>query len=86
VQTVFQGTTLRGLLLEAYGFSVQAKIALIGAIGAFVLAALMAVLVVLGFLPARRTSQAEEIFVAKDHRSATRPDLAFASCPIADKR
>ena len=65
VQTVFQGTTLRGLLLEAYGFSVLAEIALIGAICAFVLAALMALLVVFGFLHARRTSQAEEIFVVK---------------------
>jgi hypothetical protein len=65
VQTVFQGTTLRGLLLEAYGFSVLAEIALIGGICALVLAALMALLVVFGFLHARRTAQAEEIFVVK---------------------
>src|SRR6201987_5634183 len=39
VQSVFQGTTLRGLLLEAYGFSVFAEIALIAAICSFVLAA-----------------------------------------------
>ena len=38
VQTVFQGTTLRGLLLEAYGFSVFATIALWGAIASFTLA------------------------------------------------
>ena len=65
VQTVFQGTTLRGLLLEAYGFSVLAEIALIGAICAFVLAALMAVLVVFGFLHARRTPEKEQIFSSK---------------------
>jgi hypothetical protein len=61
VQTVFQGTTLRGLLLEAYGFSVFATIALWGAIAAFALAALMALLVGIGFWHARRTSDAEEI-------------------------
>jgi hypothetical protein len=65
VQTVFQGTTLRGLLLEAYGFSVLAEIALIGAICAFVLAALMAVLVVFGFIHARRTPETEQIFDSK---------------------
>ena len=62
VQTVFQGTTLRGLLLEAYGFSVFAQIALIGAICCFVLAALMALLVAFGFWHARRTPATEEIF------------------------
>src|ERR1700734_108603 len=49
VQTVFQGTTLRGLLLEAYGFSLIAEIAFWCAIAAFPLAAVMAVLVGLGF-------------------------------------
>ena len=46
VQTVFQGTTLRGLLLEAYGFSLIADIAFWCAIAAFALAGVMAVLVV----------------------------------------
>ncbi len=71
VQTVFQGTTLRGLLLEAYGFSVFAAIALWAAIASFVLAALMAVLVVLGFLHARKTDDTEEILdnaATTDHR------------------
>src|SRR6202040_2621102 len=45
VQTVFQGTTLRGLLLEAYGFSLIAAIAFWCAIAAFCLAGVMAVLV-----------------------------------------
>ena len=36
--TVFQGTTLRGLLLEAYGFSMFGTIALVAAICSFVLA------------------------------------------------
>ena len=58
VQTVFQGTTLGGLLLEAYAFGTIATIALIGAITAFVLAALMAILVVFGIVHARRTLRA----------------------------
>ena len=61
VQTVFQGTTLRGLLLEAYGFSVFATIALWGAIAAFALAGLIALLVLFGVLHARRTNEAEEL-------------------------
>jgi hypothetical protein len=59
--TLFQGTTLRGLLLEAYGFSVFATIAQDGAIAAFALAALMAMLVGFGYLHARRTSDAKEL-------------------------
>ncbi len=61
VQTVFQGTTLRGLLLEAYGYSLIADIALWCAIGAFCLAGIMAVLVGLGFAHARRTDDSEEL-------------------------
>ncbi len=61
VQTVFQGTTLRGLLLEAYGFSVFAEIALWGSIAAFVLAGLMAILVLLGIYHARKTDDAKEL-------------------------
>ena len=60
-QTVFQGTTLRGLLLEAYGFSLIATIALWCAIAAFALAAVMAVLVGLGFAHARRTDDNEQL-------------------------
>ncbi len=63
VQTVFQGTTLRGLLLEAYGFSVFATIALWGAIAAFILAGVMALLVILGILHARKTDDAQELMV-----------------------
>ena len=61
VQTVFQGTTLRGLLLEAYGFSIFGEIALWGAIAAFALAGLMAVLVIFGIIHARRTDDAREM-------------------------
>ncbi len=61
VQTVFQGTTLRAMLLEAYGFSLLATIAFWCAIAAFALAAVMAFLVVLGFVHATRTDESEEL-------------------------
>ena len=54
-QTSFQGTTLRGLLLEAYAFSEIGQVMLWGAIASFILAAITAVLVGLGFWHARRT-------------------------------
>ena len=57
VQTVFQGTTLRGLLLEAYAFWQMGQIALYAAIACFVLAAVMAVFTVLGFIHWRRTPE-----------------------------
>ena len=60
-QTSFQGTTLRGLLLEAYGFSFIGEIMFWGAIASFCLAFVMAVLVGLGIRHARRTSAEEEL-------------------------
>jgi hypothetical protein len=60
--TVFQGTTLRGLLLEAYGFSTIGEIMLYGAIASFIGAAIMALLVALGFAHAARTSEEEKLF------------------------
>ena len=64
-QTAFTGTTLRGLLLEAYAFSTIGVIMLWGAIVSFALAAVMSVLVGLGFWHAHRTSAEEEILVHK---------------------
>ena len=63
VQSVFQGTTLRGLLFEAYAFGTFATIALIAAIAAFALAGVMAVLVAFGFWHARRTPTDAELAV-----------------------
>src|SRR5271169_5893019 len=65
VQTVFRGTTLRGLLLEAYGFSVLGVIALWAAIASFVLAGLMALLVGFGFWHSMRVPETEEILVPR---------------------
>ncbi|MGO9906917.1 MAG: hypothetical protein ACLP4R_15265 [Solirubrobacteraceae bacterium] len=64
-QTSFQGTTLRGLLLEAYGFSVIGTVMLFGAIAAFILAAIMSALVGLGIWHARRTEAEEQVLVPK---------------------
>jgi hypothetical protein len=73
VTTSFQGTTLRGLLLEAYAFSEFGLIALWAGIAAFVLAGVMALLVAFGFWHARRTpseaalaihAEAERVLVA----------------------
>ncbi|MFC1413232.1 hypothetical protein ACEZCY_28920 [Streptacidiphilus sp. N1-12] len=61
VQTSFQGTTLRGLLLEAYAFSVFATLALWAAIASFVLALVFAVLVGLGIRHARRVPEGDEL-------------------------
>jgi hypothetical protein len=62
VDTVFKGTTLRGLLLEAYGFSTFGEIALWVAIASFVLAGVMVVLVALGLWHARRVPESAELF------------------------
>jgi hypothetical protein len=59
-QTSFQGTTLRGLLLEAYGFATVGVIMFWGAIASFGVALIMLLLV--GSRHARRTPAEEEIF------------------------
>ncbi len=53
--SLFKGETLRGLLLSAYAWSTVGAIAGIAAIGAFLAAAVMTVLVVLGVVHHRRT-------------------------------
>ena len=59
VNTVFKGETLRGLLLNAYAFGTMATIAGLAAIAAFVGAALMLALSVLGILHIRRKATAD---------------------------
>ena len=61
VQTVFQGTTLRGLLLEGYAFWQMGQIALFASIACFALAALMLIFTILGFVHMRRTPEDAEI-------------------------
>jgi len=61
VETVFQGTTLRGLLLNAYAFWQIGQIAMWAAIAAFIGGAVFAILSVLGFLHMRRTPAEAEL-------------------------
>ena len=60
-QTTFQGTTLRGLLLEAYAFWTFGQIALWAGVASFVLAGVMAVLVGFGVWHARKVSTDVEL-------------------------
>lgn len=61
VATMFKGETLRGLLLNAYAFGTMGRIAGIGAIAAFVGAAMMLLLSLLGFAHLRRVSPEKEV-------------------------
>jgi hypothetical protein len=61
VAAVFKGTTLRSMLLEAYGFWTIGQIALIAAIVSFAAAGLMLILAILGFIHLRRTVPEREI-------------------------
>jgi hypothetical protein len=56
-QTMFMGTTLRGLLLYGYAFATMGTIAGYGAITAFVGAALMLLLAGIGFWHSRRAQK-----------------------------
>ena len=62
VQTMFRGTTLRGMLLNAYGWWQMGQIMLISAFVAFGSAVVFLVLSGLGFWHLRRTTPQSEIF------------------------
>jgi hypothetical protein len=66
VQTVFQGTTLRGLLLEAYGFSVFGSIAGWAALASFILGGIMLVLTALGLLHYRKVPDDEPLLKQRE--------------------
>jgi hypothetical protein len=70
-QASFTGTTLRGLLLEAYAFATVGTIMLWGAIASFVLAAIMSVLVGLGFWHARQVTDEERLLAPKPAPAAS---------------
>ena len=61
VDTMFKGETLRGLLLNAYAFGTVSVIAGIAAICAFIAAAIMLILSLLGFAHLRRVSPDAEL-------------------------
>jgi len=60
--TLFQGETLRGLLLSAYAFWKIGQIARVAMVVAWALAAVMLVLTGLGVWHLRRVSPSEEVF------------------------
>ena len=70
VQTLFRGTTLRSMLLNAYAFGTVAQIAGVAAIVSWVGAAALAVLAALGFLHARGVDRRRE-----RERTEARPDV-----------
>lgn len=61
VNSVFEGTTLRGLLLEVYAFRDDRDDSSMGGIAAFILAAVMAVLTIFGVIHLRRVSPTAEL-------------------------
>lgn len=61
-QTSFMGTTLRGMLLEAYAFGTIGLVMFWGAIASFVGAAVLLVLTGLGLQHARKTSDDDRLF------------------------
>lgn len=67
VATVFKGTTLRGMLLNAYGFWQLGQIAWIGAIVSFAGALLLLVLSFLGMAHLRRVPETAEVLPKVSH-------------------
>lgn len=61
VDTIFRGTTLRGLLLEAYAFGTIGQVAFWAGVASFIMAGIMLVLTVLGFLHLRRVSPTAQL-------------------------
>jgi hypothetical protein len=62
VDAMFKGTTLRGMLLNAYAFWKMGELALWGAIVSFTGAALLLILSALGYAHLRRVSPVAEVF------------------------
>ena len=70
VETVFKGTTLRGMLLNAYGFWQMGQLALFGAIASFAGAALLLILSLFGVWHLRRAPETAEVFPGIAHKTA----------------
>jgi hypothetical protein len=67
---LFQGQTLRGLLLEAYGFWKMGQIAWYAAIASFALAAVMLALSLLGFAHLHGVHETDEVLAGRRTRRA----------------
>jgi hypothetical protein len=63
--TMLKGTTERGLLLEAYGFSVMGDIAWYAALASFLLAGVFLLLTLFGFLHFRKEDEKHELLAPK---------------------
>ena len=61
VNTLFKGEALRGMLLNAYAFGTMATIMGWAAIGAYIAAAIMLVLSILGLYHSRKADPSEEV-------------------------
>jgi hypothetical protein len=70
-ETLFQGNTLRGLLLYGYAFATMGTIAGIAALGAYIVAIILLVLGLLGLRHARRAAAAEQATDAQASPSVT---------------
>jgi hypothetical protein len=70
-QTLFQGETLRGMLLNAFAFWKLGQLALIAAIAFWTMAAIMLVLSALGLWHVRRVPATEEIFAPVEARTTS---------------
>ena len=77
-QTAFMGTTLRGMLLEAYAFGTIGTVMLWGAVAAFAGAAVLLILIGLGIWHANRTSAEERLFdeLQRTESTATKEPIA----------
>jgi hypothetical protein len=65
VQTMFQGETLRGLLLSSYAFWTLGSIAGWAALAAFIGAGLLLILAVFGIVHSRRVAPGQEVLAPK---------------------
>ena len=70
VSTVFKGESLRGMLLNAYGWWKASQIMYIAALTAYGLAGLALIASGIGFARGRRVSPSEEIFTKAQHAKA----------------
>lgn len=77
VQAMFRGETLRGLLLNAYAFDTMAMVAGIAAIAAYLAAAAMLILGLLGLWHSRRIPADQEL-LAPHRRPKSNQNLANA--------
>jgi hypothetical protein len=69
VQTVFRGTTLRSMLLEAYGFWQMGQIALFAAIASLIGGGLLLILSIAGLVHERRVPAETELLAKPVHTS-----------------